>query len=55
MLGGTRVTDRAGTAAGWITDGLEVTIVGAIASRLTGPVNGLGLNDSQVGLAAAPA
>jgi MFS family permease len=30
----------------WILDGLEVTIVGAIASRLTDP-------DSQVGLAAS--
>jgi MFS family permease len=31
----------------------EVTIVGAIASRLTDPESGLGLSDSQVGLAAA--
>ena len=37
----------------WILDGLEVTIVGAIASRLTDPESGLGLSDSQVGLAAA--
>ncbi|HJU03031.1 MAG TPA: MFS transporter [Actinomycetes bacterium] len=37
----------------WILDGLEVTIVGAIASRLTDPASGLGLSDSQVGLAAA--
>jgi MFS family permease len=37
----------------WILDGLEVTIVGAIASRLTDPDSGLGLSDSQVGLAAA--
>jgi hypothetical protein len=37
----------------WILDGLEVTIVGAIASRLTDPGSGLGLSDSQVGLAAA--
>jgi MFS family permease len=35
----------------WILDGLEVTIVGAIASRLTDPDSGLGLTDSQVGLA----
>jgi MFS family permease len=37
----------------WILDGLEVTIVGAIASHLTDPDSGLGLSDSQVGLAAA--
>ena len=37
----------------WILDGLEVTIVGAIASRLTDPDSGLGLSDGQVGLAAA--
>jgi hypothetical protein len=37
----------------WILDGLEVTIVGAIASRPTDPASGLGLTDSQVGLAAA--
>jgi MFS family permease len=37
----------------WVLDGLEVTIVGAIASRLTKPESGLGLTDSQVGLAAA--
>jgi MFS family permease len=35
----------------WILDGLEVTIVGAIASVLTEPVSGLGLTASQVGLA----
>jgi MFS family permease len=37
----------------WILDGLEVTIVGAIASRLTDPDSGLGLSESQVGLAAS--
>jgi MFS family permease len=37
----------------WILDGLEVTIVGSIASRLTEPGSGLGLSDSQVGDAAA--
>jgi len=37
----------------WILDGLEVTIVGALASRLTTPESGLGLSDSQVGQAAA--
>jgi MFS family permease len=37
----------------WILDGLEVTIVGSIASRLTEPGSGLHLSDSQVGDAAA--
>ena len=37
----------------WILDGLEVTIVGALAERLTEPESGLGLTDTQVGLAAA--
>jgi len=37
----------------WILDGLEVTIVGSIASRITEPGSGLGLSDSQVGDAAA--
>ena len=37
----------------WVLDGLEVTIVGVIATRLTKPESGLGLTDSQVGLAAA--
>jgi MFS family permease len=37
----------------WVLDGLEVTIVGAIASRLTDPDSGLGLSESQVGLAAS--
>ena len=32
----------------WILDGLEVTIVGSIAARLTSPESGLGLSDSQV-------
>ncbi len=35
----------------WILDGLEVTIVGAIAGVLTDPVSGLGLTSGQVGLA----
>ncbi|MGI8910371.1 MAG: MFS transporter [Rubrobacteraceae bacterium] len=35
----------------WILDGLEVTIVGAIAGVLTEPVSGLGLTAGQVGLA----
>jgi MFS family permease len=37
----------------WILDGLEVTIVGAIASRLVQEESGLGLSESQVGLAAS--
>jgi MFS family permease len=32
----------------WILDGLEVTIVGSIAPRLTEPASGLGLTDGQV-------
>ena len=35
----------------WILDGLEVTIVGNIAGRLTEPVSGLNLTEAQVGLA----
>lgn len=37
----------------WILDGLEVTIVGALAERLTEPDSGLVLTDTQVGLAAS--
>src|SRR4051812_24705913 len=37
----------------WILDGLEVTIVGAIASRLTEKGSGLAITESQVGTAAA--
>jgi MFS family permease len=37
----------------WILDGLEVTIVGALAERLTEPDSGLGLTDTEVGLAAS--
>ena len=36
----------------WILDGLEVTIVGNIAGRLTEPVSGLDFTEGQVGLAA---
>src|SRR5215212_2518535 len=42
-----------GLGAVWILDGLEVTIVGSIASRLTEPGSGLELTDSQIGQAAA--
>jgi MFS family permease len=37
----------------WILDGLEVTIVGSIASRLTEPGSGLELSASEIGDAAA--
>jgi MFS family permease len=37
----------------WILDGLEVTIVGALGSRLTDPAGGLHLSDAGVGLAAS--
>ncbi|MCW3066393.1 MAG: transporter, partial [Solirubrobacterales bacterium] len=37
----------------WILDGLEVTIVGAIASRLTEPGSGLEISSAGIGTAAA--
>jgi MFS family permease len=37
----------------WILDGLEVTIVGAIASRLTEDGSGIKITESQIGTAAA--
>src|SRR4051794_2766880 len=37
----------------WILDGLEVTIIGAVASRLTEKGSGLVLSASQIGTAAA--
>ncbi|MET0977066.1 MAG: MFS transporter [Leifsonia sp.] len=37
----------------WILDGLEVTIVGSIAGRLTQPESGLDLTTAQIGQAAA--
>jgi MFS family permease len=37
----------------WILDGLEVTVVGNIASRWTDPASGLGLSNFQAGLAAS--
>ena len=36
----------------WILDGLEVTIVGNIAGRLTEPESGLNFTEGQIGLAA---
>ena len=37
----------------WILDGLEVTIVGSIASRLTEPGSGISMNAADIGTAAA--
>ena len=42
-----------GLGAVWILDGLEVTIVGTIASRLTEEGSGIELTESQIGSAAA--
>ena len=42
-----------GLGAVWILDGLEVTIVGTIASRLTEEGSGIQLTESQIGAAAA--
>ena len=42
-----------GLGAVWILDGLEVTIVGTIASRLTEKGSGIELTESQIGQAAA--
>jgi MFS family permease len=43
----------AGLGSVWILDGLEVTIVGAIGSRITEPGSGLAITEAQVGLAAS--
>ncbi|GAA1790776.1 MFS transporter [Actinomadura chokoriensis] len=37
----------------WILDGLEVTIVGSVAARLTEPGSGIALTPGDIGLAAA--
>ena len=37
----------------WILDGLEVTIVGTISSRLTEKGSGISINEAQIGQAAA--
>ncbi|MUL39918.1 MFS transporter [Streptomonospora sp. PA3] len=42
-----------GLGSVWILDGLEVTIVGAIGSRITEPGSGLNITEGQVGLAAS--
>ncbi|MGH8987852.1 MAG: MFS transporter [Acidimicrobiales bacterium] len=46
-----RVVFGLGTA--WVLDGLEVTIVGSVASRLTEHGSGLSINPAGIGLAAA--
>jgi hypothetical protein len=35
----------------WILDGLEVTIVGSIAARLTEPGSGIDMTSAQIGVA----
>jgi len=42
-----------GLGAVWVLDGLEVTIVGTIASRLTEQGSGVSITESQIGTAAA--
>ncbi|MGW3724392.1 MFS transporter [Streptomyces sp. F001] len=42
-----------GLGAVWILDGLEVTIVGAVASRMTEPGSGIDLTSADIGTAAA--
>lgn len=42
-----------GLGAVWVLDGLEVTMVGNVASRLTEPGSGIALTAGQIGLAAA--
>src|SRR3954464_5719191 len=43
----------AGLGTVWILDGLEVTIVGAVASRRPEPGSGIGLTSADIGTAAA--
>ena len=43
----------AGLGTVWILDGLEVTIVGSIASRLTESGSGISITESQIGVAAS--
>ncbi|MFD6994336.1 MFS transporter [Streptomyces sp. NPDC059943] len=42
-----------GLGSVWILDGLEVTIVGAVASRMTEPGSGIALSSADIGTAAA--
>jgi MFS family permease len=43
----------AGLGTAWVLDGLEVTIVGAVAARLTEPGSGISMTVSDIGTAAA--
>src|SRR4051794_19719583 len=40
-----------GLGTAWILDGLEVTIVGAVASRMTGEGSGISISAAQIGIA----
>src|SRR5437763_6551258 len=42
-----------GLSTVWILDGLEVTIVGSVASRLTEKGSGIVISTAQIGVAAA--
>lgn len=42
-----------GLGSVWILDGLEVTMVGSVAARLTEPGSGIEINAAQIGVAAA--
>ena len=42
-----------GLGTAWILDGLEVTMVGSVADRLTEPGSGVELDSGQIGMAAA--
>jgi MFS family permease len=42
-----------GLGSAWVLDGLEVTMVGNVAARLTEQGSGLAISDAQIGLAAA--
>ena len=42
-----------GLGSAWVLDGLEVTMVGNVADRLTEPGSGIELSAAQIGIAAA--
>ncbi len=42
-----------GLGTSWILDGLEVTMVGAVASRMTEPDSGIAMTSGDIGVAAA--
>ena len=42
-----------GLGTAWVLDGLEVTMVGSVADRLTEPGSGISLDAGQIGVAAA--